>query len=133
MPSPGYKSPRKVAGLHSSGLKPVNVFTVDDINKIKKEAEGIVVSKKVGTKKRFEILKKAKEFNATVLNLDIDWHIKKIEDFINSKKKKGVKEEKKEYFKEKEKSKERPIELTEEQKKKADKKAKDRMLTKKVW
>src|SRR3989338_2447991 len=73
MPSPGYKSPRKVKSLHSSGLKMINVSSIDDVKKTKK----------------------AKELNVTVLNLNADEHIKKIENFINSKKKKENKEAKK--------------------------------------
>ena len=46
MPSPGYKSPRSVKGMHSSGLKIINIFSIDDITKIKKGSEGIIISKK---------------------------------------------------------------------------------------
>ena len=84
MPSPGYKSPRKVKGLHSSGLKIINVESAGNLKEIKKENEGIVVAKNVGMKKRLEILKKAKELNVTVLNSNGDEQIKKIEDSINS-------------------------------------------------
>lgn len=139
MPSPGYKSPREVKDLHNSGLKIANVSSVDDIKNIKKESEGIVISRSVGMKKRFEILKKAKELKISVLNLNIDEQIKKIEDFINSKKKKEAKEPKKEEKNEskdangskKEDAKEKGA-LTDEQKKEAEKKEKDRVLTKKA-
>lgn len=132
MPSPGYKSPKKVSGLHSSGLKIVNVFSVADITKIKKESDGIVIPKSIGRKKRLEILRKAKELNIQILNLNIDEHIKKIEDFINSKKKKESKEIKKEEAKVKEEPKEKISELSDEQKKEAEKREKDSILTKKI-
>src|SRR3989344_9388886 len=45
MPSPGYKSPRKVKGLHSSGLKMIHVFSASDASKIRKETEGIIIPK----------------------------------------------------------------------------------------
>mgnify|MGYP001610090029 CR=1 FL=1 len=35
LPSPGFKSPIKVKGLHSSGLKIVRVFSVDEVKKRK--------------------------------------------------------------------------------------------------
>lgn len=134
MPSPGYKSPFRVRGLHSSGLGIVNVTSLEDVKKIKKENEGIIVSKNVGMKKRLEILKKAKELDITIFNLSIDEQIKKIEDLIHSKKK-GVKEIKKEQKEEKvtkEGSKEKFEELTDKQKKEADKKDKDKILTKRT-
>ena len=135
MPSPGYKSPRKVKGLHSSGLKIINVYSVDNLEGIKKESEGIVVAKNVGMKKRLEIFKKAKEINASVLNLNIDEQIKKIEDMINSKKKKEAKAPHREETKKTEpKTKEltEKSELSDEQKRETEKKEKDKLLTKKV-
>lgn len=128
IPSPGYKSPRKVKGLHTLGLKIIHVNSVDDVKKIKKENEGIVISKKVSIKKRIGILKKAKEFDIKVLNLNVDEQIKKIEALINSKKKKETKELNKEEPKQEVKEEK----LTGEQKKEADKKEKDKILTKKV-
>ena len=134
MPSPGYKSPRKVKGLHASGLEIINVYSVDDIAKIKKESQGVVVSKSVGMRKRIVILKKAKELDVAVLNLNADEQIKKIEDWINSKKK-VTKVTKKEEAKKETKTKEHKIEaskLDDESKKESDKKEKDKILTKKV-
>ena len=135
MPSPGYKSPRKVKNLHSSGLKIINIASFDNLKGIKKENEGIVVAKNVGMKKRLEIFKKAKELNVQVLNLNVDQEIKKIEDSINSKKKKIPTDTKKEETREKEheqkKQAEKMPELSDEQKKEFEKKEKDRVLTKK--
>lgn len=133
MPSPGYKSPVKVRSLHSSGLNPINVSSIDDVMKVKKESEGIVVPKTIGAKKRLQILKKAKELNVEILNLNIDEHIKKIEDIINSKKKKESKETKKEANEQRETEAKIPKEKTsDEQKKKAEKLEKDKILTQKV-
>ena len=134
MPSPGYKSPVKVRGIHASGLKIVNISSPDDIKLIKKESEGIVIAKSVGTKKRFEILKKAKELQVQVLNLNVDEQIKKIEDKLNLKKKtevKAAREASKEQ-KDAKKEPEKTTALTDEQKKEAEKKEKDKILTKKV-
>ena len=131
MPSPGYKSPSKVSGLHASGMKIVNISSAKEINNIKKETEGIVISKQVGFKKRFEILKRAKELGIAALNINIDEHLKKIEDFVNSKKKEK-KETKDPKEKPEAKGKEHKPELTEEQKKEMQKKEKDKLLTKKV-
>lgn len=149
MPSPGYKSPREVKGIHFSGLKIINISSIKDINNIKKEVEGIVISKTIGMRNKLQILKKAKELNIKVLNLNIDEQIKKIEDFINSKKKKETKsskEIKKEDTKEKEakiegqkseikeENTEKPKDAVEETetKKEIERREKDKILTKRT-
>lgn len=135
MPSPGYKSPVKVKGLHASGLKFVNIFSAENLDGIKKDSEGIVVAKSVGMRKQLEIFKKAKENNIKVLNVNVDEKIKKIEEFINSKKKKEAKKpeskEEKKVPKE-ETKKEAKTESTDENKKETEKKEKDKLLTKRV-
>lgn len=136
-PSPGYKSPSKVRGLHASGLKIVNVHSVRDVDRIKKDAEGMVISSQVGLKKNYEILKKAKQLGISVLNINADEKIKKIEDFLTLKKKdqKGAKkepEEKTEAKKEGHKEKEQGQKLSDEEKKEAEKKEKDKLLTRKA-
>ena len=135
MPSPGYKSPAEVKGLHDSGLKIVNVFSIDDIAKINKNGGGAVISKKIGQRKKIEILRKAKELNVKILNLNMDAHIKKIEDFISLKKKKATeskKEEKKPLKAAKPDETKEEKEMTDDQKKETEKKERDKLLTKKV-
>ena len=135
MPSPGYKSPREVKGLHFSGLKIVNILSINDIIKIRKESEGAVIAKSVGMKKKLEILKKARELNVNILNLNVNGQIKKIEDFINSKRKKITTEVKKEVKEEKEIEAKKPkeeIKLSDVEKKDAEKKEKDKVLTKRA-
>ena len=139
MPSPGYKSPRQVKGLHSSGMAVTVVHSVDEISKIKKETHGAVIAKSVGTKKKLEILKAAKKNNIQILNINIDDAIKKIEDFVSLKSAKKIeikKEEPKEKEgkkqKEKKEQKEKDNPLSDEEKKEAEKKERDKLLTKKV-
>ena len=133
MPSPGYKSPVAVKGLHSTGLEMIRVYSVDEVSKLNKSTQGIIVSRAVGKKKKLEILKKAKELNVQVLNFNVDERIGKIEDFIKSKKKEteAKKEDKKHIQKEK------PVQKTEEkitddQRKEMEKKEKDKVLIQKV-
>ena len=141
MPSPGYKSPFAVKGLHSTGLKMVRVFSADEVLKINKSTQGIIVPRTVGRKKKLEILKKARELNVHVLNFNLDERIKKIEDFIKSKSQKkaetkkeaSAKKEEKKPKESAEKQKEKTEEkLTDEEKKEAEKKEKDKVLTQKV-
>ena len=131
MPSPGYKSPAEVKGLHTTGLRIVRVFSAQDLNDIKKD-EGIIIPKSIGTRKRLEILKKAKEMNIPVLNLKAEEAIKKIENFINSKKKKEASEAKGAKKGSKEAKPEQQKEMTTEQKKESEKKEKDKVLTKRT-
>jgi large subunit ribosomal protein L32e len=136
-PSPGYKSPSKVRGLHASGLRIVNVHSAGDVDNIKKDTDGIVVSSRVGMKKKYEILKKAKQLGISVLNINADDRIKKIEVFLSSKKngKKESKKEPKDKDQAKEeghKEKEQEQKLFEEDKKEAEKREKDKLLTRKA-
>ncbi len=150
MPSPGYKSPKKIRGFHNSGLKQISVASPSDLQGINKSLEGAVISKNTGMKKRLGIFQKAKELGIHVLNLNIDEQIKKIEEFINSKKKKEAKEAKKEPKEKETKQKESKeksaaadegktakepkgeVQLSEADKKEADKKEKDKVLTKRI-
>ena len=137
MPSPGYKSPAEVKGLHATGLEMIRVATPEGVAKIKKDTQGIIIPQNVGKRKRLEILKKARELNVNVLHLKIEESIKKIEDFMNSKKKsKPAKEAKKEPVKETKKE-EGPKdakgpEIPENEKKESEKKERDKVLIKKV-
>ena len=134
MPSPGYKSPAKVKGLHNSGLKIVNISTLDQISKLNKDSEGAIVSRSVGIKKRIQIFKKAKELKIKILNMNLDEQIKKIEEIMNSKKAKSANQPKKEIQKEKSgkeaKEKKEEPKMSDESKKEAEKLEKDRLLTK---
>ena len=134
--SSGFGSPKKVRGLHGSGLKPILIYSFKDIDKIKKENEGVIIGGSVGLKKRYEILKKLKEIGVKVLNIkDIEKYLKKFEDDLNARKEKKKKlKEKKEKKKEDKPKKEEKLaeKLTEEEKKEKDKKEKDKLLTKKT-
>ena len=129
MPSPGYKSPVEARGVHTSGLRMINVYSIRDLEKINKENQGIIVAKSVGMKKKLDIFMKAKELNINVLNVNIDEQIKKIQDFMDSKKKDETKESKE--TKEKKEIKEKE-QVTDEQKKEMIKKEKDKVLTKRL-
>lgn|SRR3989338_5897262 len=135
MPSPGYKSPIKVKGLHASGLRIVNIYSPTDLESIKKESEGIIISKSVGMRKRLDILKEAKDHKINVLNINLDEHMKKIQDFIDSKKKETPKEKKhdtKEPKEAKDKKEQDSKDVNDEQKKETEKKEKDKVLTKRL-
>lgn len=140
LPSPGYGSPAKAKGMHASGLIPALVENESQIPQSKEY--GIVVSGRVGMKKKADIIKKANEKGIKILNVDADKFMKKFEDFVAAKKKRqkeAKKEEKKEESKESKKEEKKgkhdgpnPETSSQEDKKKEDKKEKDKVLTKKV-
>ncbi|HLC50043.1 MAG TPA: 50S ribosomal protein L32e [Candidatus Nanoarchaeia archaeon] len=142
MPSPGYKSPVAVKGLHHSGLKMVHVATEKELAKVNKSSEGIIVSANLGMRRKLEILKKAKELGLTVLNFNSDDKIKKIEENVASRKKRASKKDaKKEAKSQKTEAKAEPKaedskkdsaeSQSAEAKKDAEKEEKKRVLTKK--
>jgi len=123
-PSRGYSSPKAVRGFSSNGFKPVVLTNENQIDTLEKN-EGIIISKRLGERKRLQIFKKIKEKNLTVLNIkDIDSYISKIEGKIKKRKeKKSEKKKKKEASTkksiEKAKQKEKKEETPEEKEKKA--------------
>ena len=110
LPSPGYGSPAIARGLHASGLMPVLVQNESQIPQSKEY--GIVISGKVGIKKKAEIIKKANEKEIKILNINNVDFMKRFDEFMAAKKAKtkGIKKEEK----------------------KEEKKEKDKVLTKKV-
>jgi len=145
----GYQKDNKVKGL-VMGLKPVIVSTVLSLSNIDKKTQGVIVSGRVGSKRRLEILLEIKKLGLKVLNLDVEKKIKAIEDSIKerkdlkeakekaSAKKKQDKEakakeakEKKEKEKEAKKVKNAKDESEVVDEKKAQKKELDKVLTKK--
>ena len=93
MPSPGYRTPKRVRGLHPSGLIPVIVNNLEELKSIGKKKEGAIISSRVGKKKKLEMLDYANKHKFTILNVKInEKNIKKEE---TSKKKSKVKEKKK--------------------------------------
>jgi len=88
----GYGSPKKVKGLTKEGLKSILLRSAN-LENIKEE--GIIISSKIGTKKRLGILKKAKENNLKIINIkNIDQYIKAVEDKMAAKKETKKKREK---------------------------------------
>lgn len=123
-PSPGYRAPKEVRGLDKSGLKPVIVSNVEELNYVSKN-QGVIISRVVGLRKRIDILKKAKEKGTPILNVkNIEELLKKAEEYRKSKKEKAGKKieekskSKQESLKKTEEKEEKPIAETEKEEKK---------------
>jgi len=91
-PSIGWSSPKGTKHLTQEGYKVIVVHNVRELDGMK---EPVTIGRQVGTKKKVEIVKKAKELKLPIINVkDPDAFIKKVEEDIASRKKaKKVKEE----------------------------------------
>lgn len=132
--SRGYRSPRKIRGLHKSGLQESVIKSMGDLKELNAKENCLIISSSLGDRKRIEILRKTKELGFNILNIkDVDDYIKKVEYKINSRKKikKGEAEKKKEKeVKIKGKKEKLAEKVNEEEKQKIEKKEKDKVLTK---
>lgn len=72
-PNVGYRTPKKVRGLHPSGLIEVIVHNTKDLENLSPKKHGIKISSSVGNKKRLTIIEKAKSKKFKVLNLGISY------------------------------------------------------------
>ena len=99
-PTTGYQQPKKTRGKHPSGYEDVLVTNLAELNGIKKEAQAIRISSKIGAKKKEQIVKKAQEKQIKILNPKINRKKKTIKKKEETKEKnKETKQEKKEQAK----------------------------------
>ncbi len=68
MPSPGYRSPKAVRGRHPSGFEDILVYNTKELEGLDPKKQAIRIAHTVGTRKRGDIEKKAKEMNLRILN-----------------------------------------------------------------
>ncbi|MBT3283331.1 50S ribosomal protein L32e [Candidatus Bathyarchaeota archaeon] len=64
----GYRGPKAVRGLHSSGMEEVMVWNAKDIAKVDPETQVARIGGTVGGKKKETILAKAEELKIRILN-----------------------------------------------------------------
>ena len=67
MPCAGYGSPKKESGL-INGKKPILINNVQDLTNVEKNFV-LIISRRIGAKKKMDIIKKAQERNMQILNL----------------------------------------------------------------
>lgn len=67
MPNAGYRTAKKVRGLHPSGYEEVLVHNTSDLEELE-EGEAARIASKVGGRKREQIIEKADEEDIKVLN-----------------------------------------------------------------
>ncbi len=66
--NPGYRTPKKVRGLHPSGFKEVLVHNVAELQKLNPDIEGARIASAVGYKKRIDIEEEAENLGIHVFN-----------------------------------------------------------------
>jgi large subunit ribosomal protein L32e len=65
----GFRGPKTVRGLHSSGFEEVTIFNINDLKGLNPKTQAARIGRSVGTRKRIDIEKKAEELNIRLLNL----------------------------------------------------------------
>lgn len=128
-PSQGYRSPLEVRGTTRKGLIPVVISNVAELSNLDSR-KIVVVSRRVGMKKRVAILKAATEKKYKIFNIKAADYIKKAEENIQKRKQKGKKAVKTEEKPKETKKKGIEAALTDEEKEKKDKIDRDKILTK---
>jgi len=70
-PSVGYRSPKKVRGLHPSGYIEARITTIQDLSNLNKNKHAIKISGKLGAKKRMVLIDICQKRGFKILNLGI--------------------------------------------------------------
>ncbi len=91
----GWGSPKAVKGLHPTGLEPIRVHNTNDLEDIDEELQGIIIASNVGDRKRVKIIEEAQERDISILNLDGDEYLEKVEQKIEKRQEKRKKREEK--------------------------------------
>lgn len=133
-PSHGFGSPKKVRYLTLEGLRPKLIKNLSDLNFVK-DNEIIILSSKIGIRKKIQVLEKIKELKLKISNIkNIDEFIKDVKEKVKQRKelsKKKAEQKQKEKAKASKKAEEKKPEKTEEEKAEEAKKEK-KELTKKL-
>jgi len=64
----GYRGPKKVRGLHSSGFEDILIHNVNDLTELDPKKQAVRIGHGVGTRKRKEIVKAAEKKGLRILN-----------------------------------------------------------------
>jgi hypothetical protein len=137
--STGFSSPQEVKGLSREGLVQNRVEKLSDFESLDAKKDGIIVSRTVGNRRRIELLAHAKSKNFAVLNIDATAFEQKQKQKVSEKQahKKALEKRKSQHqaaAKKAEKSEKKEStesKASDSETKAAEKKEKDKILTKK--
>ncbi|MBS3107741.1 50S ribosomal protein L32e [Candidatus Woesearchaeota archaeon] len=97
VPSIGFGSPKKVRGLHSTGLRRVRIANINELRRMNPKEELAVLLMGMGMKKKIQLLDEAKKLGIKILNIkNEELFRKKVEERIKKKKIEKKSEPKKE-------------------------------------
>jgi len=68
LPATGYRSPAEVRGMHKSGLIPIMVKNVKDLENADPKKNGVIIASSVGKKKKIDIITAAQAKSVRVFN-----------------------------------------------------------------
>ncbi|MBW3016551.1 hypothetical protein KY309_02985, partial [Candidatus Woesearchaeota archaeon] len=94
----GYRGPKITRGAHSTGLMPITIYNVKQLEGLDPKTQGVITGH-IGDKKKIALINKCKEKGLTILNIkNAEEKIKQITDKIAARKesKKEVKKTKEE-------------------------------------
>lgn len=70
-PTVGYRSPKKVRGLHPSGYEEARITSINDLKNLSKKKHALKISGKLGAKKRISLIDYCQKRGFKILNLGI--------------------------------------------------------------
>jgi len=129
-PDSGYRNPKDVRYKHFTNLNQLLISNIMELETINPKEDAVILSKKLGLKKKIQVIEKCKELNIKILN------IVKVDEFLERAKKlkEKTKEEKLTREEKKKLSKEASLKKAEEKKEKSkeEKKEEEKELEKKI-
>jgi len=75
----GWRSPVEIRGFHQSGLIPVMINNIKELDNLKLN-QGIIIGSNVGTRKKLLIMDKAAQLNIKILNIKPEQFKKQVEE-----------------------------------------------------
>ncbi|MBN1175212.1 hypothetical protein JXA48_01070 [Candidatus Woesearchaeota archaeon] len=139
----GYGAPKEVYGLTRDGLTQNVISSVKELDAFDPKKDGIIISRTLGNRKRVDVVKAATEKKFVILNLDVEKFNKSMEAQLKEKESRQKviakkRDEKEKAAKKSDKKsdkqsveKQNTADLTDEEKKLAEKKEHDKILTQK--
>ncbi len=80
MPGIGYRSSRKLRGLHPSGMQEVLVYNIKDMDGLHPKLHAVRIAHRVGDRKRLTILERADDLGLHVLNPQLKSEVRELLD-----------------------------------------------------
>ena len=72
-PNVGYRGPKKVRGLHPSGLEEVHITHIEELESLDPKIHGITIVATLGMKKRLQLVEQIQAKDFKILNLGIPY------------------------------------------------------------